>query len=198
MKVNKKGQEMSVTTLVLIVIGVVLLVMLILGFSMGWQNLWGKINVLGGGSNVVTVIEACKIAATSDSTYSYCNEFKKVTIGSETRYYNCDANDVKSALDKKLTCNGNPVKDYCATLVKGKTGADLEAVKKINVNEGTCGQFADLFVPAADTTCVTGKLGQLVVLAPKATPPVTGCPTGKAPITDAKDVTAGINICCTK
>ena len=104
MVMKKKGQEMSVATLVLIVIGIVILVMLILGFSMGWQNLWGKINIFGGGSNVETVVQACKLAATSESTFSYCSEFKKVTIDSKTQYINCEAKAV-TGLDKHLTCS---------------------------------------------------------------------------------------------
>ncbi len=196
MKVNKKGQEMSVTTLVLIVIGVVLLVMLILGFSMGWQNLWGKINVLGGGSNVVTVIEACKIAATSDSTYSYCSEFKKVTIGSETRYFNCEAPEVLSGLDKKLTCgtgDKDPVKVYCATLVKDKTDAQKEDIKKIMVNTNKCGDFADLFTAPTAVKCTDPSVGGTL------TPLTPGCVAPKVqlpgPFTDVTDPAKG-PICC--
>jgi len=110
--VNKKGQEMSVATLVLIVIGIVVLVKLILGFSMGWQNLWNKINIFGGGSNVETVIQACKIAASSDSVYSFCSEFKKVTIGGKTEYINCK--DVKvTGIENPLDCGAGF--DACAT-----------------------------------------------------------------------------------
>jgi hypothetical protein len=148
--VNKKGQEMSVTTLVLIVVGVVLLVMLILGFSMGWKNLWGKINVLGGGSNVEAVIQACSISATSDSTYSYCNEFKKVTIGSETKYYNCQAPGVESALEKHLICKDDPIKTYCENLASGKTTvAQNKEVRETKVNDKTCAAYvAEITSPA--------------------------------------------------
>jgi hypothetical protein len=118
--VNKKGQEMSVTTLVLIVIGVILLVMLILGFSMGWSNLWGKINILGGGGGVETVIQACQIAATSDAASSYCDDFKQVTIAGVKQHVNCQYSDVASKLDKSLTCSaGNAEASagrYCGRL----------------------------------------------------------------------------------
>ena len=104
MVMNKKGQEMSVTTLILIVLGVVLLVMLILGFSMGWQNLWGKINIFGGGSTVESVLESCKLATETESVFTYCNEFKKVTIDKKTQYVNCEAFQIINQLDKRLKC----------------------------------------------------------------------------------------------
>jgi hypothetical protein len=128
--VNKKGQEMSVATLVLIVIGIVVLVMLILGFSMGWQNLWGKINIFGGGSNVETVVQSCKLAASSDSVFSYCSEFKKVTINGDNQYINCEAPQVQTTgLDKTLTCTSSlkeRAKSFCgnqanSTIVNGQT-----------------------------------------------------------------------------
>ncbi len=103
--VNKKGQEMSVATLVLIVIGIVILVLLILGFSMGWQNLWNKINVLGGGSDVSTVVKACDLAATSGDKNAYCIEFKLVKIGDEKVYVNCQSNQVDTSLTNRLTCD---------------------------------------------------------------------------------------------
>lgn len=144
MKVNKKGQEMSVATLVLIVIGIVVLVMLILGFSMGWQNLWGKINIFGGGSNVETVVQACKLAAASDSAYSYCNEFKKVTMDNKVQYVNCQANQIVSGLDKTLDCGGKTAEqsaqDYCAKL--SATDKKTYADQGILVNGAVCPQAA--------------------------------------------------------
>ena len=111
---NKKGQEMSVSTIVLIVIGIIVLVMLILGFSMGWQNLWGKINIFGGGSNLDTIINSCNIAATSDSTASYCNDFKMLSKGV---YVNCDYADVKAGVTKPLSCTGEPDKVKCTSVI---------------------------------------------------------------------------------
>ncbi len=150
--VNKKGQEMSVATLVLIVIGIVVLVMLILGFSMGWQNLWGKINIFGGGSNVETVVQACKLAAQSDSTFSYCNEFKKVTINGQTQYINCQAEQI-TGLDKTLDCGRSrdeSAKAYCASIYGVKLGADGEIAQ--NGVSGT--NAANL---KKDTTLYNGK-----------------------------------------
>lgn len=116
---NKKGQEMSVSTLVLIVIGIVVLVMLILGFSMGWQNLWGKINILGG-SNLETIVQSCNIAATSDSVASYCEEFKLLSKG---EYVTCNYPKVKESLTKPLICTDDvtvnaTIKEKCLVTAK--------------------------------------------------------------------------------
>ena len=119
MKVNKKGQEMSVATLVLIVIGIVVLVMLILGFTMGWQSLWNKINIFGGGSDVSTVIQACTLAANAGDKYAYCSEFKLIKIGNEKVYVNCQSNQVDTSLTSKLDCDKKidwNAETFCGTL----------------------------------------------------------------------------------
>ena len=51
-RLNKKGQDLSIGTLILIVLGIVVLVLLILGFTLGWGNLWDRINIFGGGASV--------------------------------------------------------------------------------------------------------------------------------------------------
>ena len=141
--VNKKGQEMSVTTLILIVIGIVLLVVLILGFSMGWSNLWSKINIIGGGTGIDTVIQGCNIAATSDAAFSYCNEFKEVTLpGSVKTFINCHYSAVEEKLTKKLSCTGDPIEVYCTDLANAATSSSaLAAVKNTHVNDKTCGSY---------------------------------------------------------
>ena len=113
---NKKGQEMSVATLVLIVIGVILLVLLILGFTMGWQNLWDKINIFGGGADIDAVVQSCGIASATDAMASYCDEFKQVDIAGETQYVNCQYSAVQNRLDKALSCGDDRDKNFCQSL----------------------------------------------------------------------------------
>ncbi len=81
MKGNKRGQELTLGTIILIVLGVVVLIFLIYGFSTGWSNLWQRITGLGGGKvNVDTVRTACLIACGNEEVYSFCNEGKKVVL----------------------------------------------------------------------------------------------------------------------
>jgi len=67
--VNKKAQEMSVTTIILIVLGIFILVVLILGFTRGWGNIKDWIIP---SNNVKTIADSCKIACGTDQVYSYC------------------------------------------------------------------------------------------------------------------------------
>jgi len=119
-KLNKRGQDLSIGTLILIVLGIVVLVLLILGFSMGWENLWEKINIFGGGSSISTVVTACDGAALQNNEYGYCQDFKKVKVDGKTQYMNCEDTRIQNSLDNKLICNQDDVKaakeTLCATL----------------------------------------------------------------------------------
>ncbi|MFH1425151.1 MAG: hypothetical protein ABIG28_00260 [archaeon] len=100
--VNKKAQDLSIGTLILIVLGIIVLVLLILGFSMGWSNLWEKIGIFGGSSSVGDVGTACKLAITSQDTYTFCQKTWKI---------DADTNgDGKIEKDVPLTCRHELVK----------------------------------------------------------------------------------------
>jgi hypothetical protein len=70
---------MTVGTLVIIVMALILLVILVLGFTTGWKNLWDRITTFGGGENdIQTAIEACQISCAKQSEYEFCNRNLKV------------------------------------------------------------------------------------------------------------------------
>jgi hypothetical protein len=72
---NKKAQEMSVTTIILIVLGLIVMVVLILGFTMGW----GKIKEwIIPSNNVASIVNSCKIACGTSQTYGYCFEKREL------------------------------------------------------------------------------------------------------------------------
>ena len=131
---NKRGQELSVATLILIVLGIILLVLLVLGFSIGWDNLFRKIGIFQG-SDISSVVTACNVAVSSNSQASYC-EFKKVEIDGEDQYINCEDGRVSGQLKSKLTSceeasKGTGYKDYCMQLQK----KGLTKTVKINGND---------------------------------------------------------------
>ena len=66
---NRRGQDLSTSTIILLILGVVLLVVLILGFSLGWDKLapWLSSN------NVDTIVNQCQVSCTTSDTYGYCN-----------------------------------------------------------------------------------------------------------------------------
>lgn len=98
---EKKGQELSIGTLVLIVLGVIVLVLLVLGFSMGWDNLFSKIGIYSG-SDISSMVAACKVAVSTQSKASYC-EFKSVRIDKEKKEINCEFIEDNN-LDERLDC----------------------------------------------------------------------------------------------
>jgi hypothetical protein len=139
-RMNKKAQDLSIGTLILIVLGIIVLVLLILGFSMGWDNLWNKINVFGGGASVGDVATRCKTDVTTNNKYSYCQKFEKVKIDNKIEYVTCEDDRVKISLESKLDCGTNTfVNDKCLALMKSG-----EAKEDTKVNSKLCwSAFAD-------------------------------------------------------
>tara|TARA_Y100000310_G_scaffold162298_1_gene162297 strand:+ start:748 stop:1251 length:504 start_codon:yes stop_codon:yes gene_type:complete len=86
---NKRGQGLSTNAIVLIVLGVIVLAVLILGFTMGWKNIapW-----IGGGNNVDEIGDACSIACSTKSKYDFCSVERELNDG--------QGNDFKD-----VTCN---------------------------------------------------------------------------------------------
>lgn len=134
-RMNRKGQDLSIGTLILIVLGIVVLVLLILGFSLGWDDLWEKINIFGGGSSIGDVASACAIKATSNDVYGYCNEFVKVKVGNSAReFVNCEDDRVKQGISNQLSCGGNFQERFNAQCASMST-SDRE---KVLVNGQQC------------------------------------------------------------
>ncbi len=92
---NQKGQGLSTNAIILIILGVVILVVLILGFTIGWEKIapW-----LGGGDNVDTVVSACTSACATTSTYNFCTKPRELkfsgTIAGLTSGTEYDCNDL--------------------------------------------------------------------------------------------------------
>ncbi len=83
-RMNKKGQQMTLGTIIAIVLGIVVLVLLIFGFQKGWKNLWSEITEIGGGkANVDTIKRACTLACSTQSVDAYCNQQRIVKFGDD-------------------------------------------------------------------------------------------------------------------
>jgi len=74
---NKRGQQLSTTAIILIVLGILILVFLIIGFSIGWSKIlpWIKPS-----NNVKEVADACNLACNTGAKYSYCSEKREVRV----------------------------------------------------------------------------------------------------------------------
>lgn len=83
---NKKAQGLSTSTIVLLIIGVLILVILILGFSVGWQKLFPFIST---DNNVDQVSQACQLACSSRSPYDFCSKERTIKIGGDETSGSC-------------------------------------------------------------------------------------------------------------
>lgn len=90
---NKKAQNLTITTIVIIVLALIVLVVLILGFTSGWGNLWNRVTAFFGSSNVDAVAQACQMACTTQSRSDYCERERTVKFEDKTKNgkYNCRA-----------------------------------------------------------------------------------------------------------
>jgi len=117
---NKKGAELTVGTLVIIVLAIIVLVVLALGFGTGWSNLWSKISNYFTPVNVDSVKQACVYACNTQATYAYCCQPRNVVVIGE---------DGKK---DKETYKGKSCKELETT----KLG--FEICEKINCDEVSC------------------------------------------------------------
>jgi hypothetical protein len=88
---EKRGQQMTLGTIILIVLGIAVLVFLIYGFSTGWSNLWDRVTAFSGKSNIDTIKQACALACTSNSEAAFCSDVRMVKYGSKVNAWNGSA-----------------------------------------------------------------------------------------------------------
>lgn len=86
---EKRGQGLSTSTIILLILGIVILVVLILGFTIGWNKIFPFISQ----NNVDNIKTGCSTACSTDNAYDYCatNRTLKVpdlTAGAQA-YGNC-------------------------------------------------------------------------------------------------------------
>lgn len=73
---------MSTSTIILLIIGIVVLVVLILGFTMGWNKVlpWLSTN------NVDTISNACATACATGGEYEFCSVPREVKDGVNDKF----------------------------------------------------------------------------------------------------------------
>ena len=77
---NKKAQGMSITTIILIILGLMVLVVLILGFTMGWANIK---EFIAPSSNVDKIAQQCSIACSTNQKFAFCSEKRELKSADE-------------------------------------------------------------------------------------------------------------------
>ncbi|GEM_PF-1209035 len=94
MRRNKKGMEMALTTVIMIVLSISVLTVLVIFFNAQTGFFSRFFKTQSTESNVDAVISACDSLATSQSTYAYCCEKKEIVFGDDNRrnvMMNCSA-----------------------------------------------------------------------------------------------------------
>lgn len=72
---NNRGQDLSTSTIILIILGIAVLVILIFGFMMGWN----KVLPFLSPPNVDTIVSQCQAACTTSNVYDYCSSPKTLS-----------------------------------------------------------------------------------------------------------------------
>ena len=121
-EMNKKAQEgVTIGTLILIVLGIVVLVTIIIGFTTGFGFITDKFEIAPG-QNLEAVAQSCKISAETDLKIDYCT-FKEISVDGKDQFVNCEDQRVQIAIkddidNKVRDCNGLDNKtSYCANKV---------------------------------------------------------------------------------
>lgn len=87
MMFNKKGQGLSINAIILIVLGVVVLALLIAGFSIGWNKILPFLSTDSTG----TIVTSCQIACSSGNEYDFCSAPRDLKAGDvELKSVTCD------------------------------------------------------------------------------------------------------------
>ena len=77
---NKRGQGLSTNAIILMVLGVIVLVVLIIGFTMGWARISPWLNT----NNVDIIVNQCGVACSTNALYSYCSQERDLKADDET------------------------------------------------------------------------------------------------------------------
>jgi hypothetical protein len=82
---NKRGQGLSTNAIILIILGVAVLVLLIIGFTVGWNTLLPWLNQ----NNVETIVQQCNAACVTGSKYDFCSKERELNDGENKIKTNC-------------------------------------------------------------------------------------------------------------
>lgn len=79
---DKRGQGLSTNAIIMIVLGVVVLIVLVLGFTIGW----GKFLPFLSTNNVDTIKNSCAVACSTNSAFDYCSVDREVKDGTNDKF----------------------------------------------------------------------------------------------------------------
>jgi len=133
---NKRGQGLTIGTVILIILGITVLVFLIIGFSQGWDLFFGKFELTP--SALETTAQACQGYAMASLKFDYC-KLRKVE---KNTYVNCEfsmiQNNYPDAVSEDINCtvvDPDNLVNFCNDINEDKR-------EKVEVNGDSC---SDIF-----------------------------------------------------
>lgn len=80
--INKRAQGLSTNAIILIILGIVVLVVLVLGFTIGWNRLLPFVS----SNNIENLQTACSSACATSNEYNYCTLPREVNDGTNDEF----------------------------------------------------------------------------------------------------------------
>jgi hypothetical protein len=93
---NKKGQGLSTNAIILIILGVIILIVLIVGFTVGWNQIK---EIILPSNNVDKIVQQCNTACITNSKYDYCTKMRTLKAEEIEIETNCAVFSVISEYD---------------------------------------------------------------------------------------------------
>ncbi len=142
---GKRGQEgVTLTTLILIVIGVIVAVVIIVGATGGLDFIFGKFNQAPL-QDLETNVQRCKIDLDSNLVADYCLEFKQIKVSGDVEIINCDDSRIKASLrqatgsDPTISCQTTYSDTYLRAQQTACSKLSVSQQDNVKVNGGmTC------------------------------------------------------------
>jgi hypothetical protein len=124
----------SIRALFLIAIGIIVVTILVLSMSIGWQRWSDKLEVLLPGDSLQSAVASCAFHERKGDEYSYCDAFSKVHIHGVSEYVNCLDERIAVHLDDHLRCRWSEdkyIEEQCNRL-------SVEEQQSVRVNGKSC------------------------------------------------------------
>jgi len=133
---NKGDRELSIGTLLLLLLGIIVLVIIVVSFTGVWDYIFGTVKLLPGDSEKVA--QVCKFDVSSELKTDYCL-FKEVEKGI---WLNCLYPELNLGPDERKPewCNRDIDKPLTKCLELNRTSTNFNP-KKVSINGITCEQL---------------------------------------------------------
>jgi len=106
---DKKGLEMAITTVILIILSIAVLTILVIFFNSQSGILTSRVETQTTQTNVDETVSFCNSLAARDARYAYCCETKEIRLEDETNYLTCNEARTEAWSGERITpvsCEG--------------------------------------------------------------------------------------------